>query len=104
MPCSGPTRRSASAYLWTDTADLTSARYALTSDSMRLDTDGADWVIDDFLGTARLEVTPDDRRDALFVGVADTADVNAYLSGVGGLRPAERPRNPVGEVPGRGRP
>ena len=71
------------AYLWTDTADLTSARYALTSDSMRLDTDGADWVIDDFLGTARLEVTPDDRRDALFVGVADTADVNAYLSGVG---------------------
>jgi hypothetical protein len=71
------------AYLWTDTADLTSNRYALTSDSMRLDTDGADWVIDDFLGTARLEVTPDDRRDALFVGVADTADANAYLSGVG---------------------
>ena len=71
------------AYLWTDTADLTSNRYALTSDSMRLDTDGADWVMDDFLGTARLEVTPDDRRDALFVGVADTADANAYLSGVG---------------------
>ena len=91
------------AYLWTDTADLTSTRYALTSDSMRLDTDGADWVIDDFLGTARLEVTPDDRRDALFVGVADTADVNAYLSGVGHDRLGDL-GTPWAEVPGRGRP
>ena len=71
------------AYLWTDPADLSTGRYALTSDSIRLDTDGADWVIDDFLGTARLEVTPADQRDELFVGVADTGDVAAYLSGVG---------------------
>ena len=70
-------------YLWTETADLSTGRYALTSDSIRLDTDGADWIVDDLLGTARLEVTPDDQRDEVFVGVADTADVEAYLSGVG---------------------
>jgi hypothetical protein len=58
-------------------------RYALTSDSIRLDTDGAGWVVDDLLGTARLEITPTDQRQELFVGVADTADVDAYLSGVG---------------------
>lgn len=40
-------------------------------------------MVDDLLGTARVEVTPQDPADELFVGVADTADVEAYLSGVG---------------------
>ena len=71
------------AYLWTGTADLGTDRYALTSDSIEFDTDGADWVVDDLLGTARLEVAAEDRGDELFVGVADSADVAAYLSGVG---------------------
>jgi hypothetical protein len=70
-------------YLFTETADVGTDRYALTSDSIRLDTDGADWVVDDLLGTARVEVTPDDRGVELFVGVASTGDVAAYLSGVG---------------------
>ena len=70
-------------YLFTETADLDTDRYALTSDSIRLDTGGADWVVNDVLGTARLQVTPDERGDEVFVGVADTDDVAAYLSGVG---------------------
>ena len=64
-------------------AYVSTDRYALTSDSIRLDTDGADWVVDELLGEARLEVTPTDQRQELFVGVADTADVVAYLSDVG---------------------
>jgi hypothetical protein len=70
-------------YLWTDSSEITTSRYALTSDSIELDTDGNDWVVDDLLGTARLEVTPGDPGDELFVGVADSGDVDAYLSGVG---------------------
>jgi hypothetical protein len=74
------------AYVWTDTADISTDRYALTSDSIQLETDGADWVVDEFLGVARVEVTPADERGELFVGVAATADVDAYLSGMGHSR------------------
>jgi hypothetical protein len=70
-------------YLFTETEDLGSGRYALTSDSIRLDADGADWVVDDLLGTARIEVTPEDPGDEMFVGIATTREAAAYLSGVG---------------------
>jgi hypothetical protein len=40
-------------------------------------------VIDDFLGTAQLEVTPLDGGTAVFLGVARTRDVAAYLGDVG---------------------
>jgi hypothetical protein len=70
-------------YLWTARTQITTSQYALTSDTIRLDTEGAGWVVDDVLGTARLEVMPDSPRDQLFVGVADTAAVHDYLMGVG---------------------
>jgi hypothetical protein len=70
-------------YLWSSNADLTSSRYAITTEDIALDTAGAAWVIDDFLGVARLEVTPDDRDTDVFVGIARSQDVADYLGRVG---------------------
>ncbi|GAA3162341.1 hypothetical protein GCM10010531_12650 [Blastococcus jejuensis] len=77
------TQRDADGYLWSPDAELSTDRYALTSDGFALDTQGAEWVIDDFLGTAQLEVTPLDGGTEVFVGIAPTRDVNAYLGDVG---------------------
>jgi hypothetical protein len=76
------TQRDGDGYLWSPGAELITDRYALTSDGIELYTDGAEWVLDDFLGTARLAVTSVDGSE-VFVGVAPTRDVAAYLSGVG---------------------
>ena len=73
-------------FVWTDTSTVRSSSHALTSDNILLDTAGQDWVLDRFLGTARLQVTPDDPGTDLFVGVARTAAADAYLRGVGHLR------------------
>lgn len=70
-------------YLWSPTATISTGSYALTSDSILFDVGGAQWVIDQFLGTARLQVTPRHGETGLFVGVARTAEVEAYLAGVG---------------------
>ena len=60
--------------------DFSSAGYALVSD--RIDLAGPDWLpVSTTLGAARLEVTGI-AGDAVFVGVAAEADVQAYLGGV----------------------
>lgn len=64
-------------------AELTSDRYAVATDGVLLEGDGLDWVVDELLGTARIEVTPADPNDALFVGLGRTAEVSRYLEGVG---------------------
>ncbi|MCZ2812098.1 DUF4389 domain-containing protein [Modestobacter sp. VKM Ac-2979] len=69
-------------YLWTPTVELGAESYAVVSDGLRLETAGEQWVIDDFLGTARLEVAAVDPDTELFVGIAPTAAVDRYLDGV----------------------
>lgn len=60
---------------------FTTSSPALVSDRIDLQ-DGADWLpVHAALGDARLEVTPRG-TDAVFVGVARAADVQAYLRGV----------------------
>jgi hypothetical protein len=76
-------------YLWTSRTEIDSPRYAITSEGIELDVRGADWVIDDFLGAARLEVTPAAPDTDLFVGVARSQDVAGYLGGVGHHRVGE---------------
>ena len=73
-------------FVWSGTSSVDSARYALVSNGILLDTAGADWVLDRFLGTARVEVTPSNPDVETFVGVARTADVATYLGGVGRSR------------------
>ncbi|MGY1753375.1 DUF4389 domain-containing protein [Blastococcus sp. SYSU D01042] len=64
-------------------AALDSARYAVTTEGIRLEGDGLDWAVDQLLGTARIEVTPAGADDGLFIGLGRTADVSRYLDGVG---------------------
>jgi hypothetical protein len=88
-------------FVWTATSDLRTDRYALVSDSILLDTAGADWALDQFLGTARLEVTPDDPDTDVFVGVAPSRAVAGYLSGMAYHRLADLgPRWNGGTGPG----
>jgi len=69
---------------WTDVA---TGRYAVTSEDVELETDGSNWVIDDVLGTARLEVrSADGHGTEIFLGVARTPDAQEYLRGVGQAR------------------
>ncbi|MGY1708830.1 DUF4389 domain-containing protein [Geodermatophilus sp. SYSU D00758] len=70
-------------FVMTQREDLTTARYALVSGSVTLDTAGDEWLIDDVLGRAQLEVTPTDPGTEVFVGVGRTADVQSWLQGVG---------------------
>jgi hypothetical protein len=76
-------------YVMSGWTDLTTSRYAVTGEDVELETGGSDWVIDDFLGTARLEVRADDDGTELFVGVARTRDAAEYLAGMGHGRLAE---------------
>ncbi len=72
--------------------------HALVSEDVRLDTDGADWVVDDLLGRVRLQVTPDDPAVELFLGVGRSADVAAYLAGVAHRRMGDlEPGGPGGQ-------
>ena len=55
---------------------------AVVSEGLLLQGDGVDWVVDELLGTARVQATPTGSDDDLFVGVGRTADVDRYLRGV----------------------
>jgi hypothetical protein len=69
-------------FLTTSTQQFSSPGYALTTESIDLDT-GADWVpVSSALGDVRLEVTSTDPDTAVFVGLAPVADATAYLEGV----------------------
>ena len=70
-------------YLWTPSADISTASHAITSDSFRLEGAGLDWAVDEVLGRARLEVTPADPDTEVFVGIARTSDATGYLQDVG---------------------
>jgi hypothetical protein len=70
-------------FVWSGTADFDSDRYALATGAIVLDTAGADWVVDEVLGTTRIEVTAADSGVEIFVGVARSGDAAAYLRGVG---------------------
>ncbi len=76
------TQRDDDGYLRTPDVDVSTDGYALTTEDIRFDISGEQWVVDDLLGTARLEVTPQDPDDEIFVGVARTVDLARYLGGV----------------------
>jgi hypothetical protein len=74
--------RSGDGYLYTASDSFATPGHALVSERIDLDT-GADWVgLSAALGTARVEVTGADPAVDVFVGIAPTADVEAYLGGV----------------------
>jgi hypothetical protein len=78
------TQRDDAGYLWSADADVTSDRYAVTAGDLVLDDDGGlDWVVDELLGTVRLQATATGPGEEVFVGVGRTPEVTAYLDGVG---------------------
>ncbi len=66
---------------YTASTQLETPSYALTTDDIDLNQVGAD-VPNALVGKIRLQASSDDGKP-LFLGIAPTADVNRYLSGVG---------------------
>jgi hypothetical protein len=78
----GESEKDRDGYLATDSHRFAAGTHALASESLDVDLDGAEWLMDreDF-GDVRLEVAP--RGDEpVFVGIAPTDQVSRYLSGV----------------------
>jgi hypothetical protein len=67
-------------YLSTGTHGLHTGTYALATDNLDIDLDGAGWLLDtDRLGHVRVRATSRDHKP-VFVGIAPTRDVSAYLA------------------------
>ena len=69
-------------YLSTSKERYAASTYALASDNLDIDLDGAGWIMDrdDDLGNVRLAVESRDGKP-VFVGIARTSDVSDYLRG-----------------------
>jgi hypothetical protein len=79
----GDSRKDDQGYLSTRTERFATNTYALSTDNLDVDLDGADWIIDrDRFGKVRLTVAPNTSKP-VFVGVARTPDVARYLDGTG---------------------
>jgi hypothetical protein len=74
------TQRDDDGFLMSPSEDFSTATYAVVSESADLDTGGAEWALDTFLGAVRIRSDSDERD--VFVGIGPAADVDAYLDGV----------------------
>jgi hypothetical protein len=73
------TQRDDDGFLMSPSRQLTTSTYAIVSESADLDTGGAEWALDTFLGTVR--ITSDSTRP-VFVGIGPAAAVDRYLRDV----------------------
>ena len=73
------TQRDDDGFLMSPSQEFSSPAYAVVSETADLDTEGAEWALDTFLGTVR--ITSESDRD-VFVGIGPAADVDRYLEGV----------------------
>ena len=73
------TQRDDDGFLVSPREDFSSPTYAIVSESAELDTDGAEWALDAFLGTVRVR---SESGRPVFVGIARAADVAGYLGDV----------------------
>ena len=73
------TQRDDDGFLMSPSEEFSSPRYAIVSETPDLDTEGAEWALDTFLGTVR--ITSESDRD-VFVGIGPAAEVDRYLEGI----------------------
>jgi hypothetical protein len=73
------TQRDDDGFVMSPNEDFRTATYAIVSESADLDTEGAEWALDTFLGTVRIRSEAD---RSVFVGIGPAADVDEYLNGV----------------------
>jgi hypothetical protein len=77
----GDSRKDEQGYLSTGKDGYATSTYALASDNLDVDLDGAGWVVDrGDLGNVRLKVESN-AGNPVFVGIARTSDVSDYLRG-----------------------
>jgi hypothetical protein len=77
----GDSRTDDQGYLSTGKERYAASTYALATDNVDLDLDGAGWIMDrDGLGNVRLSVESS-AGEPVFVGIARTSDVSDYLRG-----------------------
>ena len=76
------TQRDDDGFFTTESQRFETPSYALTSQEIDLgaDGEGPDWVIADAAGTMRVRATSEPADRSVFIGVARSADVDAYLS------------------------
>jgi hypothetical protein len=73
------TKKDDAGYLSTHSERFSTSSYAIATDNLDVKIDAPDWVVNsDHYGKIRLRVKPNDGKD-LFVGIAPTRDVAAYL-------------------------
>ena len=78
----GDSQKDSEGYLSTGKDRYAASTYALASDNLDVDLDGAGWIMDrDDLGNVRLKVQSSAGKP-VFVGVARTSDVSSYLRGI----------------------
>ena len=73
------TQRDDDGFLMSPTQDFSTPTYAIVSERADLDTEGADWALDTFLGTVRIRSESD---RPVFVGIGPADEVTGYLGGV----------------------
>ncbi len=73
------TQRDDDGFLMSPSVEFSTPTYAVVSESAELDTTGAEWALDTFLGTVRVRAESD---RPVFVGIGSAAEVDAYLSRV----------------------
>ena len=66
-------------FLMSPSEDFRTPTYAIVSESADIDTDGAEWALDAFLGTVRIRSESD---RSVFVGIGPETEVDDYLEGV----------------------
>jgi hypothetical protein len=66
-------------FLMSPSEEFSSPAYAIVSESADIDTGGAEWVLDTFLGTVRIRSESD---RPVFIGIAPEAQAAAYLRGI----------------------
>jgi hypothetical protein len=72
------TQRDDDGFLMSPSEEFTSSTYAIVSESAELDTEGAEWALDTFLGTVRIR---SESERPVFLGIGPAADVDRYLAG-----------------------
>jgi hypothetical protein len=73
------TQRNADGFLMSPREQFDTSSYALVSETLDIGTEVPQWVIDELIGTVRIE---SESERPVFVGIASEDDVTSYLGGV----------------------
>jgi hypothetical protein len=71
------TQRDDDGFLMSPSEDFRTSTYAIVSESADIDTNGAEWALDAFLGTVRIRSESD---RSVFVGIGPETEVDRYLA------------------------